>query len=268
VVEFQPFVYGLVDPIEPGHVRYVGMAPVRACRPQEHAKEARRANAQSTPKINWIRSIQREGRNPSMIELERFGVGASQQFVGLVEKLYIDALRKIGHRLTNVAEGGHGGEVGRRGKPGKPHTQETIEKIRAAHTGVVFTAERCANISAARKGIGHPHTQETRQKIGAKSKGRKASGETRKKQSEAHEGYVWSDEAKAKVSASLTGRVFSEEHRANLSAANARRSSDSWIRSADSIASQRQTMLNRTPEQVAVWAAKRAATIAAKKAKP
>ena len=37
--EFRPFVYGLVDPLEPKHVRYVGMSGVRAERPSCHAKE-------------------------------------------------------------------------------------------------------------------------------------------------------------------------------------------------------------------------------------
>jgi hypothetical protein len=37
--EFRPFIYGLVDPLEPAHVRYVGMA-LQWKRPFAHAKRA------------------------------------------------------------------------------------------------------------------------------------------------------------------------------------------------------------------------------------
>ena len=67
------------------------------------------------------------------------------------------------------------------------------------HKGRKFSAEHCANISAAKKGIVLP--PEVYAKIAAKNRGKKRSRETR-----------------ANISAALTGREFSPEHCANLSA--------------------------------------------------
>ena len=102
-----PFVYGLVDPADVSHVRYVGMA-TGASRPYAHAKEARSPKTRPSHKINWIRLIQSEGREPSVLVLEELPEGASRSFVGQIETMYIDSLKRIGHRLTNITSGGDG----------------------------------------------------------------------------------------------------------------------------------------------------------------
>lgn len=84
---FRPFVYGLIDPLEPGHVRYVGMASVRASRPNEHAYLARKGSNGNPHLMNWIRKIQSEGREPTFLVLEQLSEGATKKFLGFVEQL-------------------------------------------------------------------------------------------------------------------------------------------------------------------------------------
>jgi hypothetical protein len=108
-MDFKPFIYGLIDPAEAGHIRYVGMASVRASRPYHHAKWARRAKAKPCHLLHWLRKLQAEGREYSVLMLEELSPWTSRQFLGEVEKMYIAALRNIGHDLTNESVGGLGG---------------------------------------------------------------------------------------------------------------------------------------------------------------
>ena len=64
----KPFVYGLYDPLEPMHIRYVGQA-TREWRPDAHAKEARNPGcaARNTHKLAWIRKLRR--RNPDAFDI-------------------------------------------------------------------------------------------------------------------------------------------------------------------------------------------------------
>jgi hypothetical protein len=144
--DFAPFVYGLYDPAEAGHIRYVGMAGTRPERPYDHAIVARRSKKNSYL-LNWIRQVQAGEREPAVLVLEQLNAGASLKFVGEIEKMYISSLRRIGHRLTNISEGG-GGRSG-------PHTPETIERIRKANAnqkGVSPSAETRALLSLLNKG--------------------------------------------------------------------------------------------------------------------
>jgi hypothetical protein len=144
---FLPFVYGLVDPLEPGHIRYVGMASVRADRPLEHAKEARKLSTSPSYKINWIRKVQSEGREPAVVVLEELSEGSSQDLVGFCEKAYIKSLREIGHRLTNVAEGGNGGNTGPLTPEVEAKRQASLKlawaspELRARHSETLLNAQ-------------------------------------------------------------------------------------------------------------------------------
>ncbi len=124
-----PFVYGLVDPQDTGHVRYVGMA-MQPRRPYEHAKAARRLTKHSHL-YHWIRLLQSEGREPSVLVLEKLPSYASRSFVGEIEKMYIASLRSIGHRLTNVSPGGWGGS-----DLGRTLSLETRQRMSDAKVGV------------------------------------------------------------------------------------------------------------------------------------
>lgn len=103
----KPFVYGLVDPTEPKHVRYVGMASVNAARPYSHARHTKNQHL-----ANWIQKLKTVGRIYEVLILEELPETGSRDLLGFVEQCYIRSLREIGHRLTNIAEGGWTGDIG------------------------------------------------------------------------------------------------------------------------------------------------------------
>lgn len=189
---FCPFIYALTDPHEAGHVRYVGMA-MKPRRPYEHARNATKSTKHSHL-FHWIRLLRAEGREPSILILEELPPGCSRTFVGTIEQMYIDSLRRIGHRLTNVSAGGWGGNVGDEGiqkaaasNRGKKRSDETRARMRAAanrspevraRMSVAAKKRGCppkmrsALLVSAAARVGkkakHPHSVETRAKIGAK----------------------------------------------------------------------------------------------------
>lgn len=191
--EFAPFVYGLVDPQDMGHVRYVGMTTASDQRPYSHMREARNASAASSHKTHWIRKVQREGREPSVIILEQLSVGCSTDLAGFVEKCYIKSLREIGHRLTNIMEGGGNG----------PHAQETKAKTSATL-------------------MGHAVTKESRRKTAEGLRRYYESPESHEKRSEAAKA-AHTEETRAAVRRAQTGRVPEPEMlaRRNASIKNA-----------------------------------------------
>jgi hypothetical protein len=260
--EFRPFVYGLVDPREVGHVRYVGLA-MQSRRPFAHAKRARKEGENHSHVLNWIRSLQAEAIDYAVLILEELPAGSSRKFVGSIEKMYIASLRSLGHDLTNTTEGGDGFS-GR-------HRQESKEKARLAQIGKPKSAEHAANISKGKKGIstgprtmesranqsaaqmghevsvvtrkkigdkrrGQAHTPETRETISKRLKGRKlapehaaakhagqCTPEARARQRASHLGRKASEESRAAQSAALKGKPFTESHRAALKAMWVRR---------------------------------------------
>lgn len=197
-MEHQPFVYGLYDPAEVGHIRYVGMAPSNPSRPYQHAKRAQKDLTDDSYLMHWIRKIQAEGREPSVMILEQLREGTGRKFLGFVESCYIKSLRQIGHRLTNENDGGWGGSNG-------PHSEETRAKMRAG-----WTPETRARVGAAAK---------------ERNTGTKLSEWTRAKQSKAHQGLVHSEETRLDIGAARRtawDNATLEEraaHAANVSAA-------------------------------------------------
>lgn len=167
--DVRPFVYGLVDPAEPGHIRYVGMA-FNPGRPLAHSKEAR-TGRRGTHKLNWIRSMHREGREPSYLVLEELSPGVSKKLLGFVESCYIRSLGEIGHRLTNSTAGGEGlidpsADVRKRcgdANRGKEFSQERRDKIGEAHRGKKHSAEWTEAIRAS-----HVRLNKDRPEVNAK----------------------------------------------------------------------------------------------------
>lgn len=224
----QPFVYGLYDPDDATHVRYVGMAPSNPTRPFAHARRARQST-DDTHLLRWIRKIQAEGREPSVLILEQLSE-ADRTFLGFVESCYIRSLRQIGHQLTNENDGGWGGSNG-------PHSEEARQRMRAAwtpelrarngmiararNTGTklsdetrakqraVWTVERRAEVGAALKArnTGSKRSEETKTKISAKLIGTTKSEVSKDRMRIAHLGKKFSDETKAKMSASRMGNT-------------------------------------------------------------
>lgn len=224
------FIYGLCDPREPGHVRYVGMATYSQ-RPFDHAKEAR-ASTRHTHRLHWIRKIQQEGVEPLVIVLQACPENSSRKFLGFVESCYIKSLREIGHQLTNGTDGGDGGAT----RTGQKHSAQTIAKLRYPKS-----AGHRAKISAARQG--HEVSLFTRAKLSAAFTGRRHSVEACAKMSATHngralsvghrlaigealKGRAFSVEARAHMSLAQKGRIHSEETRAKMSAAHKKHSAD------------------------------------------
>lgn len=104
--DFLPMIYGLVDPLEPDHVRYVGKtkAPTR---PRGHQYEALSADYH-THKIHWILKLLSEGRTYDIITIKQHPSDVSDDDLNTSEIFYIAKYRSEGHRLTNATDGGDG----------------------------------------------------------------------------------------------------------------------------------------------------------------
>ena len=213
-MEYQPFVYGLYDPADAGHIRYVGMAPTTASRPYSHAKRARKDLIDDSYLMHWIRKVQSEGREPSVMILEQLSEGTGRKFCGFVESCYIKSLRQIGHKLTNENDGGWGGSNG-------PHTEETRAKMKAG-----WTPEVRARVGAAAKerNTGRKHTEEELVRMRNSHTGLVQSVETRAKRGKSRKA-AWDNatpEERAahaeNVSRGRIGIVDSEETKAKKSA--------------------------------------------------
>jgi hypothetical protein len=234
-MEHQPFVYGLFDPADAGHIRYVGMAPSNPSRPHQHAKRARKDLADDSHLMHWIRKIQAEGREPSVMILEQLREKTGRAFLGFVESCYIKSLREIGHSLTNENDGGWGGSNG-------PHTPEAVARMKAG-----WTSEIRARVGKASRErlLGKPRPLASRKKQSLTRMGRRLSDENRfaigasrkaawdkatLEEKERHSvavsqamksipGHVQTEETRVRISMALTGRVMSEEWRAKNAAA-------------------------------------------------
>jgi hypothetical protein len=151
--DFHPFVYGLVDPAEPGHVRYVGLAGSAAGRPYDHVKRMDKPKFRHLYVSNWIRSMAAEGRDPSVLLLEELSEGTSRKLLCFVEMSYISSLAKIGHRLTNLTTGGDGCGTG-------PKTPEHRARIGKANTGrPVSAASRAKQSRSIGAWYAHPENR-------------------------------------------------------------------------------------------------------------
>lgn len=189
-MDFASFIYGLVDPVEPKHIRYVGMSIKSEKRPLDHSKNAKKSIKHSHL-LHWIRSLHSDGRDYVVIKLEILNSFTSRKFAVFVESCYIKSLRSIGHRLTNVTDGGIGGMDG----PASPEFKAKVgaitrrlwqdpnyrAKMKIARTGLKRSEKSCSNMSKAQKG--RFVSEETKNKIAQTLTGRKATVETRIKQS-------------------------------------------------------------------------------------
>lgn len=203
----QPFIYGLVDPLDPKHVRYVGLA-TRAQRPYAHSKWAHWSNTTSSHFVHWIKKLHTEGREYQVLILEQLAEGTPTKFLGEVEKMYISSLQQIGHQLTNISPGGLGGNVWqwtdeakekqRQFRLGRKESDETKEKVGLASASREKTPEWRAKISASLTGrkiseearknrlgcqnaLGAIHSKESIERVRQKQIGSKASEETKAK---------------------------------------------------------------------------------------
>lgn len=159
-MSFKPCIYGLVDPLEPEHIRYIGYT-ARTFRMIAHEKEARYSN-HNTHKLHWMRKLISEGRMFQSIILEEFEPDVATSTLISAEIRHIAEKQSLGHHLTNGTSGGDG----------VASTPEVKAKLRASWTperrrqaGLSFTLGRLE------KGV----SKETRSKMGDSQRMRYAS---------------------------------------------------------------------------------------------
>lgn len=209
--DFRPFVYGLVDPLDMGHVRYVGMA-LQWKRPFAHAKRARKDGGNHSHVLNWIRSLR--GREYAVLVLEELPAGSRRRFVGAIETMYIASLKAIGHDLTNATDGGDGFVGGKHRPESRARLAATWARKKAE--GYTRSSEHCQAISDGKKGVPlGPKSAEALATQVVFQVGHEVSAETRKRLSESALGHSVSQETREQLSAALKGRPLSAEHAAN-----------------------------------------------------
>ena len=103
---FNPCIYGLVDPLEPNHIRYVGKTR-HASRFYNHRYEALNCS-HLTHKHNWILKLLAAGRSFNMIIIQQCEENISNEYLNDLEVYYIAKYRAEGHDLTNGTDGGDG----------------------------------------------------------------------------------------------------------------------------------------------------------------
>ncbi len=132
----KPFtLYGLKRPND-NVVRYIGITSLSlAKRLREHC-----IRGSNRHKDNWI------AQQPSNPEIVPYAIGLTKEEACDLEIAVIAGLRKNGHPLLNVLDGGGTGMLG------KKFTPEHRAKIGAAHMGMKRSCEARANMSAAGKG--------------------------------------------------------------------------------------------------------------------
>ncbi len=166
------FVYALIDPAEPNHVRYVGKTSNLKVRPLWHTKYFNADWVKPTHKSKWLGSLRDAGREADWYVL---AVASDENELNELEKRFIKELKQQGHRLTNGTEGGEGA-LGR-----KPSV-ETRFKIGSANRGKKLSLETRLKMSAARIGRKRqPHSQEAKAKIAASKRGKPLSAAHRAK---------------------------------------------------------------------------------------
>jgi len=225
------FIYALLDP-RTQVVRYIGKSDNPKRRLSQHLRSASWSSPFGIHRLNWIRSLLREGVKPKLEIIDE----VSQTEWQAVEAAYVIFYRdEEGCDLVNTQPGGIGPGSGKDNPIfGRHHTLETRLKIGAAHKGRPKSAEQRANQSAATMGEKNPRfgkhlSEQTRLKISASNSGKKRSPETRAKISESKRGArhpLFGKQlcqlAREKALKAVTGKVHTAEQRANMSAAMTR----------------------------------------------
>ena len=205
-----PYIYGLFDPREPGHIRYVGMT-FSDSRPVGHGTSVLSGKEKPCHKTHWIQKLFDEGTCYDVKILEQLPKHSSVHFVGLVERMYIKSLREIGHNLTNVSDGGQGGGIAK-GSPQPEGTRIALEQMRAKYqdeNGSSVSTKTLAALSEANKHRVISDSQ--KQRLREVNTGKHHSAETRAKLSALWLGKTHTEETRAKMSESAYRRWHPEE---------------------------------------------------------
>jgi hypothetical protein len=149
-------IYGLTEPDQPWHIRYVGQVwqpPGRSAeealqkRLKEHISLAKATQGSSNHRVNWIKRVLRQGHVPGIVLLATGTVATGDD----LEMFHIRAQRAAGFDVTNNGDGGgtnRGKKIGPAWNKGRTLSTEEKKKVHK----IVFTPEVRAKMSAAKKG--------------------------------------------------------------------------------------------------------------------
>lgn len=87
-------VYALVDPQEPGRVRYVGSSRHMAKRLLDHAFGV--GGAREAHRKEWVRSLKKQGRAPELVVLELISAAKESFEIHYAEHGWVERFRLIG----------------------------------------------------------------------------------------------------------------------------------------------------------------------------
>lgn len=134
------YIYALQCP-DSGVIRYIGKANDPFVRHRAHINRARTTN-EAHHSCNWIRSLLREGKMPTMQVLERVPDGVDWR---QVERRRIEDALKCGVPLTNIAPGGEGVVLSESGRA------RIVEKNKARWANKDYAERSRHSVSAAIK---------------------------------------------------------------------------------------------------------------------
>lgn len=186
-------IYALCDP-DTGEVRYIGQTANGMLRPRAHLTPSA-GKGRAHYHANWIRSLRRAGKRPTIRVLEEVPNAAA---LDAAERRWIARGRGLGWRLTNSTDGGDGIR-------GHHHSAETKEKISRANRG--------------RPGRRGPQSPEHIAARVAALKGRQRSAAHKEAISRANRGRPMHPNTRAALLASRLGSKHSAETKAKMRAA-------------------------------------------------
>lgn len=151
------YIYALIDPTT-NEIRYIGKSDAPERRFKEHVD---RQACPDSYKANWIKKLRSKNLMPGLkiLAICEEGIWPS------IECGAIAYARKLGMRLTNMAEGG----LGNKGTTKTPAQKDKIRRV----------------------AIGRTHTDATKEKIRQAFKGRKVYGRKTKMASSPYYGVSW-----------------------------------------------------------------------------
>lgn len=214
-------IYGLVDPRDPGNVRYIGKANDIEARLKGHIGDCGKGKFYKSKKNNWIRGLLKQNIKPEAIHIAYVKMKDWKESEIFYIKLYFEK----GFKLLNGNEGGTGcsyltkeqrielaeSQKGE-GNPfyNKKHKEETKDSIKRNLKAFFETEEGIKQ----RRQISQRKTGKIPWNKGLKLEGEKY------KSGKKNKGKTRTDEVKAEMTRTRTGRKgfpHTEESRANIS---------------------------------------------------
>lgn len=128
-------IYGLCDP-RTKEVRYVGKSCKGMDRPKEHFYSFQRKT--KSPKNSWIINLLKQNITAEIIIIEN----CKKENLDEREIYWINSYRNMGHKLTNMTDGGTGGDTGGAYKKHKPVTAIEISTGKKIFYDYVWQAEK------------------------------------------------------------------------------------------------------------------------------